>query len=390
MAAIGGELVVARQDQLVRAGEVPGTARAVLNAAVSYLHPEEAVLEAMLRGWTLQQTSRLLSPVSIEKRELTVRRFVTFTNEYPWQWEPVDVEEWTTEMVGKGLAHSTILNYQQTVALFCQYAADRRYGWDEVCQERFGARPTQVFHEWNTAVHRTESQGRPGNRPFTREELQAFFDHCDAQVARVQSSGRKGWLAAFRDAALFKVMYAWGLRRREAAMLDVTDWSANPAAPEFGRYGTVLVRYGKASKGSPPKRRSVLTTMSWASQVVAEWIDEIRPAYGEEGGRAMWPTERGGRVAVEGIDARFVAYRTALGLDPALHVHCLRHAYVTHLLEDGFDHLFVQQQVGHAWGSTTAHYTAVGSDYKAKALRRALDRAFADAGPTATNGKGSP
>jgi len=27
---------------------------------------------------------------------------------------------------------------------------------------------------------------------------------------------------------------------------------------------------------------------------------------------------------------------------------------VTHLFEDGFDPLFVQQQVGHAWGSTTA------------------------------------
>jgi len=49
---------------------------------------------------------------------------------------------------------------------------------------------------------------------------------------------------------------------------------------------------------------------------------------------------------------------------------------VTHLLEDGFDHLFVQQQAGHSWGSTTAIYTSVGSDFKNTALRRALDRAF--------------
>lgn len=33
------------------------------------------------------------------------------------------------------------------------------------------------------------------------------------------------------------------------------------------------------------------------------------------------------------------------------------HSYVTHLIEDGFDPLFVQQQVGHRWGSTTALYT---------------------------------
>jgi integrase/recombinase XerC len=40
----------------------------------------------------------------------------------------------------------------------------------------------------------------------------------------------------------------------------------------------------------------------------------------------------------------------------------------------------VQQQVGHAWGSTTAIYTGVSSDYKNRVLRQALDRAFADQG----------
>lgn len=364
------------QGTRTQASDLKASAGMVLAPGVAYLQPEEAVLDAMLRGWAIQQTSRLLSPVSIEKRELTVRRFVAFTNEYPWQWDPLDVEEWTASMVSRGLSHATIRNYQETVALFCEYAIDRRYGWDAVCQERFGGRLVQVFHEWNTAVHRSESEGRPGNRPFTRQELQVFFDHCDAQVTKAAKSGRKGWLAAFRDAALFKVIYAWGLRRREAAMLDVTDWSANPAAPEFGRYGAVMVRYGKATKGSPPRRRSVLTTMPWAAEVVTEWVGEILPAYGGVGGSAMWPTERHGRITSEHINARFAAYRDELGLDPALHPHCLRHSYITHLLEDGFDHLFVQQQVGHAWGSTTAIYTAVGSDYKAKVLRRALDRAF--------------
>jgi integrase len=66
---------------------------------------------------------------------------------------------------------------------------------------------------------------------------------------------RKGGLAAYRDATLFKVIYAWGLRRREAARLDVADWGGNPAAPEFGRYGMLHVRYGKAVRGQPPRRR---------------------------------------------------------------------------------------------------------------------------------------
>jgi hypothetical protein len=68
----------------------------------------------------------------------------------------------------------------------------------------------QVCHEWNTAVHVADYQGRPGRRPFTRTELQAFFGFADAQVA----AGRKGWMAAFRDATLFKVTYAWGFFSR--------------------------------------------------------------------------------------------------------------------------------------------------------------------------------
>ena len=44
-------------------------------------------------------------------------------------------------------------------------------------------------------------------------------------------------------------------------MLDVADFGRNPDGAEFGEYGVLYVRYGKAKKGSPPKRRSVLTVV---------------------------------------------------------------------------------------------------------------------------------
>ena len=46
---------------------------------------------------------------------------------------------------------------------------------------------------------------------------------------------RKGASAAQRDAALLKVVYAFGLRRREAWGLDVEDLRHNPRAPGHGR-----------------------------------------------------------------------------------------------------------------------------------------------------------
>ena len=92
--------------------------------------------------------------------------------------------------------------------MFCGYLTDRRYGWDELCEQRFGTHPVQVCHEWNMAVHRSEFEARPGNRPLSREELQGFFDYCDDRVGAVHTGGWKGWLAAFRDTTLFKVTYA--------------------------------------------------------------------------------------------------------------------------------------------------------------------------------------
>jgi site-specific recombinase XerD len=77
------------------------------------------------------------------------------------------------------------------------------------------------------------------------------------QVEEIRSRGRKGALAAQRDAALLKTVYAFGLRRTETSKLDLADWGRNPAAPEFGRYGMLNVRYGKAKKGQPPRRRNV-------------------------------------------------------------------------------------------------------------------------------------
>jgi site-specific recombinase XerD len=350
----------------------PGSAGAVLAEGVSFLKPDDAVLEAMLAGWGMQQAARLLTAWTVEQRIYTVRRFVTFTGVFPWAWTPADAERWCASMVEVGLAHSTVRNYQLTVASFLAYLCDARYEWGSVCEARFGTHPTQVFHEWNMATHRAEREARPGNRPLSRDELQEFFDYCDERVGRVERTGRKGWLAAYRDAVLFKTMYAWGLRRREVAMLDVTDWGHNARQPRFGRFGVVNVRYGKASRGSPPKQRTVLTVMGWAADAVREWVEEIRPAYQPGAKRMLWPTERGERVTTTAINARFAQYRDELGLDGELRPHCLRHSFVTHQLEDGADQLFVQQQVGHRWGSTTAGYTTVGSVYLQDALARAL------------------
>ena len=175
---------------------------------------------------------------------------------------------------------------------------------------------------------------------------------------------------------MFKVMYAWGLRCTETSKLDVTDWYRSPEAPELGRFGKLEVRWGKASKGSPPRRRTVLTVMPWATEAVGDYMANVRPRYGFPDRRALWLTERGGRLRPRQIEERFAAYRDALQLPSELVPHCLRHSHVTHQIEDGVDPAFVQRQVGHRYQSTTAIYSGVSGDFMNTMMRKALSRAF--------------
>lgn len=353
----------------------PGSVQLHVVDELPMLRPEEQVFTAMLDAWRNQQLARNLAFSTIEGREKAVQTFARHADAYPWAWSPQLVDEWLGDLRSvRQVRRSTLRNYQGAIRSFCAFLIDPLYGWAPLCERQFGTHPTQVVHEWNTAAHVLEAEGDPSKRAFTREELQRFFDHADEQVDRVRRLGRKGWLAAFRDATLFKTAYAFGLRRNETRMLDVADLGRNPSGPEFGDYGVLYVRYGKAKRGSPPKRRSVLSVWQWGAESLQQWVEEVRPLFPAAAGEAaLWPSERSGRIGPSQMNARFAAYRDALGLDTSLDLHSLRRSYVTHLIEGGWDARFVQEQVGHEHASTTAIYTCVSSDFRTRTLRRTLD-----------------
>lgn len=364
----------------MRRVDLAGAAHLELVCGVAQLRPEDAMVEAMLRGWAAQQAARGLREETITARERLVRQFVEFTNEYPWRWTPAHVDEWSLLLTGeRHLAPSTIRSYQCDLRLFTEFLTDNaRYGWASACEREFGpgVHPVPIVHEWNSIAHLNAYEGNPEARAFTREELQRFIDYADDQVERAVRAKRKGALTAYRDATLFKVIYGWGLRRTEAARLDIVDWGRNPAAAQFGRYGMLHVRYGKAKRGQPPRRRNVASVMAWAVEAVEDYVDNIRPRFGCDDHPALWVTERGGRIKPPEINARFEAYRDALKLPKALTPHSFRHSYVSHLTENGVDRRFIQVQVGHECDSSTAIYTHVSDDFMNTMLRKALSPAF--------------
>lgn len=113
--------------------------------------------------------------------------------------------------------------------------------------------------------------------------------------------------------------------------------------------------------------------------MIGEWVNQVWPLCRQPGQSGLWPSERGPRVSEDRLNAAFLAAATDAGLPSGLSPHCLRHSYVTHLIEEGYDALFVQQQVGHSHAATLAIYTSVSSDYRTRMLRASLDRSIGQA-----------
>jgi site-specific recombinase XerD len=366
-----------------RAVDLPGAAHLVLANGVVHLDPATAVFDAMLEGWTRQQRTRFLKwEGTIKPRLSLVRRFATFTNQYPWEWEPAEVEAFFDHLRVKNpnLTVSTGRQYQNGLRMFMDFITDARYGWLATCVEQFGRAPTQILHEGNSVTHVAEFEGQPGRRPLTYEEVQSLFDAADGRVDDKRARGRKGALTAMRDSALLKAFYAFGLRRQEMVGLDLADLRHNPKTPDFGRYGALFVRFGKSSNGSPPKRRTVFTVpeMDWIVDVLDHYVTEVRPRFEVGQHPAFWVTERRGRLSKRSANEAFETAREAAGLPEELDLHSLRHSMITHLVEFDYPERFVQDQAGHKVAATTAIYTGVSDEYRNRLLKSKLTARHAE------------
>ncbi|QZA09816.1 MULTISPECIES: tyrosine-type recombinase/integrase [Mycobacteriaceae] len=362
------------------AEELPGFIPHILRADdVSLLRADETVFNAMVDGWRAQMLARGLAVDTIKARGRLISRFVEFTNEYPWRWRALDVDQFLAEFRSqeRPIALSTLRTYSNTISMFCSYVCDSRYGWVAFCEKQFGDVPSQICFEWNTPQHTTDDAVPPGRRAFTKAELQHLFDAVDDFVDEAHRTASKQWVTALRDSIAFKVGYAYGLRRRELVMLDLTDFGPNPHVPRFGNYGALTVRWAKGTKGSGPRRRTVLTSpeFSWVVELLEYWCTEGRQLFATaDRSPALWPSERGARLTLNALGRSFTAFRKRAGLPPELSLHALRHSFTTHLLEAGYDPLFVQEQLGHSFASTTSLYTSVSSDFKQKTIQQMIAR----------------
>jgi hypothetical protein len=262
-----------------------------------------------------------------------------------------------------------------------------RDGWQQVRID---------FAEWHTAEQTGVARLRPALAQaetagiltrwfFTRKAARGMTGNDGAD-----KSGKEvaEFLAGSLDASLVRSAGRGGAQDclgvrdtpHGSVRLDLVDLRRNRKAPKFGSYGSLMVRFGKASKGSAPKRRTMLTVpeMDWVVDILQDWLTEVGPRFTPGRHPALWVTERVGRLSPRSINEAFVAARRAADLDEDLDLHCLRHSYITHLTEFGYPARFVQEQVGHSHAATTAIYMGVSNEYRNKLLEAAMKNRLGD------------
>lgn len=177
---------------------------------------------------------------------------------------------------------------------------------------------------WTTTIPKYMSQA----------EAQAFF----------------GVITHPRDRALFSMIYHYGLRVSEVALLRRQD-------VDFDRKRVVVKRV----KGGV-----------WAERPLFESTEKLLLGYLRSvpaGTEPLFPGRRG-PLRKRQIQALFTRYRDRARLDRRYTTHCLRHSIATHLLDAGLSMTFVQDHLGHKNIQSTTIYARVSGHHREAVFRK--------------------
>jgi integrase/recombinase XerD len=208
-----------------------------------------------------------------------------------------------------------------------------------------------------TTVISGPKRGRPLPKVLSIAEVDTLLA-AGSEGSADASRPFKERMAAVRMTALLELIYATGLRVSELVSLP-----ANAIRPNM----LMLVVKGKGGK-----ERLVPLTEA-AKSAVAAWREILSGIAGDKPSPWLFPAEsETGYLSrqVFARDLKTVAGYAGIGSD-RVSPHVLRHAFASHLLQNGADLRIVQQLLGHADIATTQIYTHV-LDERAKAMVRDL------------------
>jgi len=273
----------------------------------------------------------------------------------------------------RGAAATTLASYRRDLEDFSTFLADRRRLLDGATSDDLraylddlelrgfkassaGRRLSAIrqFHKFLYAEGlRGDDPTGPISSPRKRRPLPKVLSEEDAgrlvETAREATAAEDlspaARLRALRLYALVEVLYATGLR--------VSELVALPASAGRRDHRFIIVK----GKGG---RERLVPLSARAQEAMRGWLAALDASRRDTSPWLFPAASASGHLTRQAFARDLKAVGAAIGLGPAqLSPHVLRHAFASHLLQNGADLRVVQALLGHADISTTQIYTHV-------------------------------
>ena len=181
------------------------------------------------------------------------------------------------------------------------------------------------------------------HHPKQAQKLPIFLNI--EEVDRLLNTPDKNTVFGQRDRAMLELLYSCGLRVSELISLDYHNINLNE---EYIRI------HGKGNK------ERILPMGEIAMDYLNTYEQKARPFLLKSGQTDHYfLSNRGSGMSRQNFFYIIKAYAAKAGIDKPLSPHTLRHAFATHLVQQGADLRSVQLMLGHSDISTTQIYTHI-------------------------------
>jgi integrase/recombinase XerC len=255
----------------------------------------------------------------------------------------------------------TIKAYTRDLSLFAAYAGSR--GWKEIDHIAVRGFLSQLYNNGleKASVARALAAVRSLYRWLAREGVVeqnpaklVATPKLPKKLPRVPTieemnsviDGAMPEVAAFpeRDRLMLELLYGCGIRNSELTGINVDNIRLSAEA--------ILIR-GKGKKERyVPFGDSVKTALA---AYLPERSKILEASHKHSS--ALLINWRGARLTTRSVGRIIKKIAVAKGLSPDVHPHTLRHAFGTHMLEEGADLRAIQELLGHERLATTQRYT---------------------------------
>ena len=290
------------------------------------------------------------------------------------------MEGFLRALVERNASPHTLKAYRQDLTGFSQYVGSRN--WRAIDHVTIRGFLSHLYERGlsKTSVARSLAVVRSFYRWLAQEELVeqnpavlVSTPKLPQKLPRVPTieemnnllDGKMPEIAAFpeRDQIMFELLYGCGIRNSELVGINLDDIQLSAEV--------ILIR-GKGKKERyVPFGDSVKTALTQYLPVRQQLLAGCRKT-----SDALLINRRdGGRLTTRSVGRIVKRLAVAKGLPPDVHPHTLRHAFGTHLLEEGADLRAIQEMLGHKRLSTTQRYTQLSIKHLLEVCDRTHPRA---------------